>query len=168
MYFGQALFLVFVLVGLIALLILLGDYKFVALRPFLAAEGFQNSDAWMPTASGRHPEGEPTGTEESLQGGDVVQDTGLLLVSEKLVPQTTEESSANWSRMTSERCFRSDVGEPLKKTRNFLQRTNNYSRTHPDDCSAPNHEMVGTFYRPHDGVGATPKTGLPLPAMASF
>jgi hypothetical protein len=66
--------------------------------------------------------------------------------------------------MTSERCFRSDVGEPLKKTRNFLQRTNNYSRTHPDDCSAPNHEMVGTFYRPHDGVGATPKTGMPLPS----
>lgn len=164
MYIGQALFLVFVLVGLITLLILLGEYKFIALRPFMTPtrthEGFE--DSGIPTASGPHPEQVPEGVEESLQGAP--KDSGLLLASETLIPQTVEESSSNWGRMTSERCFRSDVGEPLKKTRNFLQRTNNYSRTHPDDCSAPNHEMVGTFYRPHDGVGATPKTGMPLPS----
>jgi hypothetical protein len=88
--------------------------------------------------------------------------------SEKLLAATvpamdTAAAEANWGQMTSEKCYRTDIGESLKKTRNYLQRTNNYAHAHPDSCSAPNHEFVGTFYNPFDGVGRTPATGLPYP-----
>lgn len=86
-----------------------------------------------------------------------------LLADGRLPPMTLEEAEGNWGQMTSERCYRTDLGESLKKTRNFLQRTNNYPHAHPDSCSAPNHEFVGTFYTPFDGVGRYPATGLPYP-----
>jgi hypothetical protein len=129
--------------------------------------GGPTPSAWMPTASGRHPEGEPKGSDEELQGADVGSDASYkLIASERLVAMPAEESVENWSRMTSERCFRYDMAEPLRKVRNFLQRTNNYSRSHPDSCSAPNHEMIGTFYRPHEGVGAQPAAGDKMPVGA--
>lgn len=168
MSLAPTLFVIGLVLGLLVLLGLLGEYKFVALKPYMRSEGFDargRDDGWMPTASGRNPEGVPTGYDESLQGASLKAEANeKLLTSDRLVPQTTEEANDNWSKFTSEKCFRADMGEVLKKTRNFLQRTNNYPRSHPDSCSAPNHEFVGTFYRPHEGVGATPATGLPLPA----
>ncbi len=86
-----------------------------------------------------------------------------ILAGDKLTPMSDTEANMNWSRTTSERCYRMDMAEELKCGGSYLQRTNNYKHSHPDSCSAPNHEFVGTFYRPHEGVGATPKTGLPLP-----
>lgn len=80
----------------------------------------------------------------------------------------TIESRKNWGSMTSERCFRTDIGESLKRTRNFLQRTNNYRHTHPDSCSAPNHEFVGTFYTPFDGVGNKPSCGINFPKSTRY
>lgn len=154
------LFLAAIMIGGLVLLALLGEYKFVALEPFM---GKECQDSWIPTASGRDYKGTPEGVEEV--DAVPIRSEGHLLVSDRLIAQTPEESQENWSRLTSERCYRSDMGEPLKKTRNFLQRTNNYSRTHPDSCSAPNHEFIGTFYRPHEGVGATPATGMPLPDL---
>ncbi len=73
-------------------------------------------------------------------------------------------ANANWGKMTSETCFRTDISESLKLTRNYLQRTNNYQHTYPDSCTAPNHEFVGTFYTPFDGVGRTPPSGANYPA----
>jgi hypothetical protein len=145
------------ILGLLVLLGLLGEYKFIV----LGREGFM---AKVPAPSVVTPL-EPVENEEPLLGASL--DLSLPLTSDRLIAQTVEESSENWGRMTSEKCFRYDMGEPLTKTRNYLQRTNNYSRSHPDSCSAPNHEFVGTFYRPHEGVGATPATGLPLPAGAT-
>lgn len=162
------------MLGLLILLALLGEYKFVALEPFMAkvsekgyrGRGCVGDDGWMPTASGRNPEREPEGAPEPLEGAKVMsEETEKIVASSTLIPQSVAEAERNWDRMTSERCFRADMGEVLKKTRNFLQRTNNYPRSHPDDCSAPNHEFVGTFYRPHEGVGATPASGLPFPAF---
>lgn len=89
--------------------------------------------------------------------------TEKLVESAGLPAMSLSEAEGNWAKMTSERCYRSDKGEALKKTRNYLQRTNNYIREHPDDCSAPNHEFVGTFYRPFDGVGKTPERGTDTP-----
>lgn len=89
--------------------------------------------------------------------------TEKIIASDRLMPFTEAEAVGNWSRMTSERCYKLDLAEPLKRGGSYLQRTNNYQHSHPDSCSAPNHEFVGTFYKPHEGVGATPKTGLPLP-----
>ena len=86
-----------------------------------------------------------------------------LLADARITPMTIQEANGNWGNMTSERCYRTDLGESLKKTRNYLQRTNNYAHAHPDSCSAPFHEMVGTFYTPFDGVGRYPATGLPYP-----
>jgi hypothetical protein len=106
---------------------------------------------------------EPLGTEEKMLAPIRSIETEKLVASSTLIPQTEAEAVSNWSNMTSERCYRRDVGETLKKTRNYLQRTNNYQHTYPDSCSAPNHEFVGTFYRPHEGIGSAPKTGLPLP-----
>jgi hypothetical protein len=155
------LYLVLLLVLVLAALAYVGEDKFKALETFVGL-----SDGWMPTASGRNAEGIPVGLE--TEGAPVKSvETEKLLASDRLVPQTAEEADQNWSKLTSERCYRSDMGEALKPTRNFLQRTNNYQRSHPDSCSAPNHEFIGTFYRPHEGVGATPKTGLPYPRGAT-
>jgi hypothetical protein len=157
------LFLAAIMTGGLILLALFGEYKFIALEPFMARECQYTK--WMPTASGRNPAGEPVGREEIDAAPLQTETVEKLLVSSRLISMTPEEAQEQWGRMTSEKCFRYDMGEPLKKTRNFLQRTNNYSRTHPDSCSAPNHEFIGTFYRPHEGVGATPNTGMPLPNL---
>ena len=111
----------------------------------------------------------PGGYDETtrLSPGPVA--TGERLLADGTVPpMKTEESLANWSKGTSEHCYRSDIGETLKKTRNFLQRTNNYSRTHPDSCSAPLHEFVGTFYTPENGVGNMPKPGTTMPPSTAY
>jgi hypothetical protein len=95
--------------------------------------------------------------------------TGERLLADGTVPaMKNSEALSNWGRKTSENCYRSDIGESLKKTRNFLQRTNNYSRTHPDSCSAPLHEFVGTFYTPTDGVGNMPKKGTHMPPSTEY
>lgn len=82
-----------------------------------------------------------------------------LVMSAALPAMDRSEAERNWGKMTSETCYRSDIGESLKKTRNYLQRTNNYEHVYPDSCSAPNHEFVGTFYTPFNGVGNTPASG---------
>lgn len=86
-----------------------------------------------------------------------------LVASAALPAMNLSEAEANWGKMTSETCYRTDIGESLKKTRNYLQRTNNYEHVYPDSCSAPNHEFVGTFYTPFNGVGNTPASGANYP-----
>jgi hypothetical protein len=89
--------------------------------------------------------------------------TEKIIESAELPAMSVNEAESHWGNMTSQRCYKSDIGESLKLTRNYLQRTNNYKRQHPDDCSAPNHEFVGTFYKPFDGVGQIPATGTNYP-----
>lgn len=154
LYAGIALFF-----GLVIVLAILSNYKFDDLARFKqflmkSNEGFQNQVGLVEIPEGIH--------ESDLAPVRSLQ-TEKLIASETLIPFTEEEAVANWSRMTSEKCFKVDMGEKLKPVSSYLQRTNNYQRTHPDSCSAPNHEFVGTFYRPRDGIGATPASGLPLP-----
>lgn len=157
------MYLSILIIGILTVLAYAGEDKFKALETFVGLNG-TTKDTWMPTASGRNPEGIPVGAAATLEGSPVKTVTSeKLLSSDRLIPMTAEEADQNWGRLTSEKCYRSDMGEALKLTRNFLQRTNNYQRSHPDSCSAPNHEMIGTFYRPHEGVGATPASGLPYP-----
>jgi len=97
------------------------------------------------------------------------QTAGIAMseISEKLLSSNImniADSLTNFGKLTSQKCFKSDKGETLKLTRNYLQRTNNYIHSHPDSCSAPNHELIGTFYTPNDGVGNTPKSGTNFPA----
>jgi hypothetical protein len=37
----------------------------------------------------------------------------------------------------------------------YIQRTNNYRRDYPDNCSAPLTDFVDSIYEPADGVGLT-------------
>ena len=113
----------------------------------------------------------PGGSEEISRlspGGAADPATEKLVESVELPAMDFTEAMSNWGSMTSEQCFKTDLGESLKPTRNFLQRTNNYRHVHPDSCSAPNHEFVGTFYKPKDGVGRYPPTGLPYPASTEY
>ena len=108
----------------------------------------------------------PGGAEEESAlspGGAMDPNTEKIIESPALPAMSVNEAESNWGKMTSQTCYKSDIGESLKLTRNYLQRTNNYQRQHPDDCSAPNHEFVGTFYNPFDGVGRTPATGTNYP-----
>ena len=126
-----------------------------------ASEGFLNvpESLFVPQVT-------PGGAEEKsalAPGTAFNQGTEKLVESAALPVMSIAEADENWGKMTSERCYRTDIGESLKKTRNFLQRTNNYPHQHPDSCSAYYHEMVGTFYKPFDGVGRTPATGDKYP-----
>jgi hypothetical protein len=108
----------------------------------------------------------PGGNEErSVLRPNSVYNT-LLVESSNLPSMDPDVARSNFSKMTSELCYRNDRSEVLKKTRNYLQRTNNYQHSHPDSCSAPNHELIGTFYSPFDGVGQTPDQGTNLPPSA--
>jgi hypothetical protein len=81
-----------------------------------------------------------------------------------LAPMATDLARSRFGDITSQVCYGQDQSEPLRPVRNYLQRTNNYLRTHPDSCSAPNHELVGTFYLPTDTIQPGAASGLPYPA----
>jgi len=108
----------------------------------------------------------PGGTEDVsvLSPGYAMSPTHEKLVESAALPaMSTGVAEANWGKLNSEMCYRADIGESLKKTGNYLQRTNNYKREHPDSCSAPSHEFIGTFYTPVDGVGRKPASGTNYP-----
>lgn len=132
-------------------------------------EGFHNGDN-VP-ASLFVPKITPGGADESSKlnpGSAYDVSNESIIQNSKLKPMSTEQARSNWGEMTSEKCYRSDISESLKKTRNYLQRTNNYKHSHPDSCSAPNHEFIGTFYTPFDGVGRTPESGGDYPPSTQY
>jgi hypothetical protein len=135
----------------------------------ITTEGFHNGDNVSPALF--VPRLAPGGSDETSElspGAAMSTSTETIVESNKLQPMSIQQARSNWGEMTSEKCYRSDIGESLKKTRNYLQRTNNYQRSHPDDCSAPNHEFVGTFYTPFDGVGRTPDSGGDYPPSTQY
>jgi len=143
------------------------------LNKFRLHEGFQpiedlnNNRFWFKdwkyeTSSDKLPVGasEPDG----LSPGDAFSVSTEKLLSPHIQPLSVEAAEAGWDKTTSQVCYQTDAGEVLKKTRNFLQRTNNYPRSYPDDCSAPFHEFLGTFYAPATGgIGQTPAAGTNYP-----
>ena len=48
---------------------------------------------------------------------------------------------------TSRACYDADFQKRLERTGNFRQLTNNYKRGDPDSCSAPNHDLLLSFYK---------------------
>jgi hypothetical protein len=132
-------------------------------------EGFHNGDTVSQSAFVSKVT--PGAADESSRlspGAAFDTNTETIIENAKLKAMPLQQARANWGEMTSETCYRSDIGESLKKTRNYLQRTNNYQRSHPDSCSAPNHEFVGTFYTPFDGVGRTPDSGGDYPSSTQY
>lgn len=64
------------------------------------------------------------------------------LLSDILKPFTGAPTSP-----TSKTCYEADFQTRLERTGNFRQMTNNYKRGVPDSCSAPNHDLVLSFYK---------------------
>jgi hypothetical protein len=106
----------------------------------------------------------PAGTPEaSVLSPDGAHNSYLAL---PLPPVPPQDASNNWGAVTSQRCLSLDQSEPLRtvgKDTNLLQRTNNYPPCHPDSCSAPSHEFLGTFYSPAGAIRATPFKGTTFP-----
>ncbi len=129
----------------------------LGLNPFSKLQGFEN-----PITDSVY---EPSGIDDEsrLSPGNAFSQSNEKLLSDYIPIQSNNEAENAWSRIPSQTCLKHDDGEKLKPLANYYQRTNNYKRTHPDDCSAPFHEMIGTFYKPTLGVGQTAPTGLPLP-----
>lgn len=153
-------------VGFIAFAILLFLYVIFA-RYIRRTEGFHNGDNVPSSVFVANVT--PGGADElsKLTPGSAFNRSSEAIL-DTLPPMSERTARANWGTMTSETCYHSDIGESLKKTRNYLQRTNNYQRSHPDSCSAPNHEFVGTFYTPFDGVGRTPESGGDYPVSTQY
>ena len=51
------------------------------------------------------------------------------------------------SGLTAERCYSMNFSTRFEKTNNYIQRTNNYKRAAPDNCSAPLSDLVDSFYK---------------------
>ncbi len=52
-------------------------------------------------------------------------------------------------------CAAIDDARQLELGGQYVQRTNNYKHTYPDNCSSPLSDFVGAIYVPVNGVGQT-------------
>jgi hypothetical protein len=55
----------------------------------------------------------------------------------------------------AEGCYCENRTRQMELGGQYVQRTNNYRRDYPDNCSAPLTEFVGAIYKPKNGVGLT-------------
>lgn len=56
--------------------------------------------------------------------------------------------SGNVSCLTNKCCPETDFESRTNQTGNYVQRTNNYKREYPDNCSGPFKELTLSFYEP--------------------
>ena len=127
--------LAFIIIGLTALNYL-GD-------PRVTHEGFQSR------------------RETSLSPDVVEQDPAHLLKSE--IEMTRPYNVIG--TLTQQQCYEQDGHRLPEVLGNYTQRTNNYSHTYPDSCSAPFKELIGSFYAPREGsIGAPVPVGAKMPA----
>jgi len=149
-----------VVIGIIFLVGMILEYKYHWITQVLRKIGIENFES----GSGE-VDMAPLGTDDPsrLSPGAALSLSTEKLLSDFIPVQSEQTAEDAWAKIPSQTCLATDQGEKLKPSRSYYQRTNNYKRTHPDDCSAPFHEMLGTFYAPTLGVGATIPTGLPLP-----
>jgi hypothetical protein len=136
------------------------EYKYHYITTALQTVGLENFES----GSGK-VDMAPLGRMDAsgLSPGAAMSISTEKLLSDVIPVQSDQDADAAWAKIPSQTCLATDQGEQLRPSRSYYQRTNNYKRTHPDDCSAPFHEMLGTFYAPTLGVGATAPSGLPLP-----
>ncbi len=71
------------------------------------------------------------------------------LLDNMLTPQT------GLSGLSAGSCYAQDRTVELQLGGQYAQRTNNYRREYPDNCSALLSDFVDSMYRPRDGVGLT-------------
>jgi hypothetical protein len=59
------------------------------------------------------------------------------------------------SGLGADACASQDRAREMEMGGQYTQRTNNYQRDYPDNCSAAITEFVDSIYEPRDGVGLT-------------
>lgn len=59
------------------------------------------------------------------------------------------------SGLSASACDAQDRSREMEMGGQYAQRTNNYRRDYPDNCSAAITEFVDSIYEPRDGVGLT-------------
>ena len=59
------------------------------------------------------------------------------------------------SGLSAGSCAAQDRARQMELGGQYVQRTNNYRRTYPDNCSAPLTDFVDSIYAPNNGVGLT-------------
>jgi hypothetical protein len=149
-----------IIISIITAIVLIFEFKYVWITQLLQYVGIEKFESGSGDVDLPIP-----GLDETsrLSPGPAMSLSTEKLLSDFVPVQANSVALKAWSKIPSQTCLASDQGERLKPSRSYYQRTNNYMRTHPDDCSAPYHEMLGTFYAPTLGVGATLPSGLPLP-----
>jgi hypothetical protein len=59
------------------------------------------------------------------------------------------------SKLDAGSCAAQDRARQMELGGQYVQRTNNYRRDYPDNCSAPLTDFVDSIYAPNNGVGLT-------------
>ena len=98
------------------------------------------------------------GDSKGLEGADMPDiadiNNGPLL-------RDTMKVKTGLSGLSASACDAQDRAREMEMGGQYAQRTNNYQRDYPDNCSAPITEFVDSIYEPRDGVGLTvPCAGL--------
>lgn len=109
------------------------------LRPW--GEGFLD---FIDRRSGVTAGGGPDGVEPEI----AAINTGVLL-------ESAMTPAPGLSGLTAGACYAQDRTNELQLGGQYAQRTNNYRRDYPDNCSAPLTDFVDSMYAPRDGVGLT-------------
>lgn len=65
-----------------------------------------------------------------------------------LLPELPAAPRGSISCLKASCCAETDFEWRTNQTGNFLQRTNNYKREFPDNCTGPLHELTLAFYKP--------------------
>jgi len=109
-----------------------------------------------PYGPGTGPEGmegfanpQPTTVEPVSDGQDIASVNAGPLLADVL------SVKAGLTSAGSESCASLDRARQMELGGQYVQRTNNYRRDYPDNCSAPRSDFVGSVYSPADGVGLT-------------
>ena len=118
---------------------ILGDGEQQQRRRDQILESFQNIG----------PAGEVTGAPE---GGSLDEPAPASLDAPRkpynLLQQLPPAPRGSISCLKASCCAETDFEWRTNQTGNYLQRTNNYKREFPDNCSGPLHELTLAFYKP--------------------
>jgi hypothetical protein len=113
-------------------------------------ESYADYISAQPTSQG------PDGAGDGI-GPELAQFGQGLPLSDFLTPK----ERMGVSNYDAEGCAGVDKARQLELGGQYVQRTNNYRHTYPDNCSSPLSDFVGSIYKPVDAVGETvPCDGL--------
>lgn len=87
-------------------------------------------------------------------------DVGIAGINVPLPLQDMLAAAPRLSGMGAADCAAADKARQLELGGQYVQRTNNYRRDHPDTCSAPLTEFVGSVYQPLAIGDIVPCNGL--------